>query len=265
MGSMLLNEFIASEGLKPSEIIVSTRTKAKLQTLKEKWNQINIAEDNREVVRSAKHIFICVKPAELKNILYDLKDNITAETHIISLAGTVLIKNIEAVTNGKVTKITPSITSEAHGGITLVCHNDKVTVDDAAFVEALLNKISTVKVLKEEEFDLAVDLTSCAPGFIAAIFREFLSAALLYNRTLTEAELNDMVVRTLSGTAKLFTDKGMSFYEVITRVATKGGITEEGVKVIRKGMPQVFEELFRETRSKRSRITETVNRDFQEF
>jgi pyrroline-5-carboxylate reductase len=61
MGSMLVNSFISSGALTPGEIIVSTRTKSKLDLLKNQWGDIVIAGDNTEAARQAKYIFVCVK------------------------------------------------------------------------------------------------------------------------------------------------------------------------------------------------------------
>jgi pyrroline-5-carboxylate reductase len=56
----------------------------------------------------------------------------------------------------------------------------------------------------------------------------------------------------------------MNFEEVINRVATKGGITEEGVKVLRAGLPEIFDELFQQTLNKRNKTAEMIDNAFQE-
>ncbi|HEX3045741.1 MAG TPA: pyrroline-5-carboxylate reductase dimerization domain-containing protein [Bacillota bacterium] len=264
MGSMLLEGFISSGGLNPDEVIVSTRTKSKLETIKRQWDLIHIGQDNREVAQKAKYIFICVKQSEVKNILGEIKGATTPATHLISLAGSVSITNIERLITGGVTKITPSIASEVHDGITLICHNQKVTKEDAAYIESLLGRISTVKIINEADLELGIALTSCAPGFIAALFQEFVDASLKYNKGFTKTEIEAMVLQTLLGTARLFLEKDMDFEEVITRVATKGGLTEEGVKVLNAGLPEVFDEMFRETLNKRKKIAEMIDNAYQE-
>lgn len=264
MGSMLLDGFITSGGINPDQIIVSTKTKSKLEIVKEKWNQINIAQDNIEVAKKAKYIFICVKPLEVKNVLSEIKDFTTPETNIISIAGFVTIKNIEElISSGKVTKLIPSITSEVREGISLVCHNSRVTKEESTFIESLLAGISKVKAIEENNFELAIELTSCAPGFIAAIFQEFVTAGLRHNSNISKEDAEEMVIRTLFGTAKLFLEKNMKFEEAIARVATKGGITEEGVKVLKSRLPDVFKEMFNQTLDKRGRVKEMINKDFR--
>jgi pyrroline-5-carboxylate reductase len=50
----------------------------------------------------------------------------------------------------------------------------------------------------------------------------------------------------------------MEFFELIDRVATKGGITEEGVKVLNRHLPAVFDEVFEKTLAKHETVKEMV-------
>jgi pyrroline-5-carboxylate reductase len=264
MGSMLLNGFLTSGRLKPEEIILSTRTKSKLDTVKAAWNGIHTAKDNVEAVQKAKCIFICVKPLEVKGVLCEIKEHLTCDSHIVSIAGSVLIERMEELADCRITKLIPSLTSEVKGGISLVCHNKKVTAEAAAFLEYLLGAISTVKVIEEGCMALATEFTSCAPGLIAGIFNEFVAAGIRHGSGISREDAEEMVVRTLLGTARLFIEKSMGFEETISRVATKGGLTEEGVRVLKSGLPEVFDEMFETMLSKRIKTVEAANKTFLE-
>ena len=60
-----------------------------------------------------------------------------------------------------------------------------------------------------------------------------------------------MLLNTLGSTADLMLQKDMSFEDVVKRVATKGGITEVGSRVIYDGFPEVADEMFGKTMAKR--------------
>jgi pyrroline-5-carboxylate reductase len=49
-----------------------------------------------------------------------------------------------------------------------------------------------------------------------------------------------MVIETMYGTGKLLLEKGITFDNLINRVATKGGITEEGTKTIENKLPEII-------------------------
>ena len=72
-----------------------------------------------------------------------------------------------------------------------------------------------------------------------------------------------MLLSTMSGTADLMLEKDMSFEEVVSRVATRGGITEEGTKVIYDLFPPTAEQLFNNTLEKRRRTAEKAKESFE--
>ena len=104
---------------------------------------------------------------------------------------------------------------------------------------------------------MAADFTSCAPGIIAAIFQNFVEAGLKHSG-LPKEIAQQMVISTLFGTAKLLLEREMSFSQMISRVATKGGITEEAVKVLNRGLPSTFDEVYYRTLNKHNHVKELV-------
>jgi len=261
MGSMILNGFLASKVLEPNQVIVSSRTQSRLECLEEQWPGIEIAEGNKTLAQKCNRILICVKPLDVKGVLDEIVEYLHSDVHIISIAACITIGDIERIFPGKITRVMPSLTSEVGEGVSLICHNSHVGPEDAEYVERLFSAISTVKTIQEKNFEVAADLTSCAPGLIAAIFQEFAEAGVRHS-DLTREEAEDMVVSTLYGTSKLLYEKRMQFPEMISRVATKGGITEEGVKVLQKSLPSVFDEVFEKTLSKYERIKTEVRKQF---
>ncbi len=258
MGSMLVNGFLTANVIKQSDIFISTKTKTKLEELKILYPEVNICDKNEELASRCNYLFICVKPLEVKNVLSELSHSILDNTHIISIAGCVTLNNIASIFPGKVTKVIPSLTSEVKEGISLVCHNEKVTQYDKKFIERLLNSISRVKIISEEDFELGGDLTSCAPGLIACIFSEFVKTSNKHSSNISLEDAEDMVISTLYGTAKLLYKKKIGFDDMISRVATKGGITQEGVSVLEKRLPDVFDELFQVTLEKHEKVKNIV-------
>ena len=54
----------------------------------------------------------------------------------------------------------------------------------------------------------------------------------------------------------------LSFSDVVTRVATKGGITEEGTKVIYESFPETADRLFENTLEKRKQTAKRAEETF---
>ena len=76
------------------------------------------------------------------------------------------------------------------------------------------------------------------------------------------AQIEDMLARTLEGTGRLITQKGLSFSEVLERVATKGGITEVGAAEIFENFGKVAAAVFDKTLEKRKATTQKAKESF---
>lgn len=262
MGSMLLNGFLKAGVLSEDQVIVSTRTRSKLNDIKKRLPGITIADDNVAVARQSKVLLLAVKPRDMKPVLDEILGSLPKDTHLVFISAGVTINDVERLFHGKISKLIPSMTMEMREGVALACHNDRVEEADAENVEKWFGSISTVKRIEESNFEVAGDLTSCAPGLLSAVAQEFVRAGLRHG-SLTKEEAERMVIASFYGTAKLIAEKGMDFDEVISRVATPGGITEEGVKVLRSDLPATFDRVFDRTMRKQEVIKKTIKEQFE--
>lgn len=262
MGRMLVNGFINSGKLSPADIVISTRTRSKLDSLHPDWRDLYIAQDNPDAIKRAKTIFLCVKPYDVKAVLDEIKDTIGYDTHIISTAGSVQIESIENTVCGQVSKLTPTVTSEVNEGISLLCHGSRVSIKNREFAESLLNQISIVKILPEQDFEVAAEVTSCGPGLLSAVLQEFVHSAGRHTCSFENKDIEEMLMKTLFGLLKLYCEKNMSLGEIMERVATKGGITEEGIMVLKQGLPHNFDRMFTQMLDKRKNVNTLVNSQF---
>ena len=58
-------------------------------------------------------------------------------------------------------------------------------------------------------------------------------------------EIEDMILKTIIGTAMLKDDQGLSNNDIINKVATKKGITQEGVDLLDKKFHKISKSLIR--------------------
>ena len=71
-----------------------------------------------------------------------------------------------------------------------------------------------------------------------------------------------MVLNTMIATGQLMLEKNLSYQDVVSRVATKGGITEEGVNMIQKGFPKISDSIFEKTLEKRKQTALNAQKAF---
>ena len=252
MGKMLLINFIESEHFRKNELFVSSRSKEKLQEVEDK---ATVCDSNAEVAASSDIVFICLRPMDIKNVLEEIRASLKPKTLLVSLNGSVsftLLGNaLSPEGEGrKIAKVIPSVTAEINRSQTLVCYNEYVEEKDKEALKELLCLIGNVIELPENEIGMGSELVSCMPGFIASIF-DCVCAAAKEHTSIPKEDVVRMVLQTMIATGELMIQDDMTFEEVVTRVATPGGITEEGTKVVYAQFPKTAQELFEKTLEKR--------------
>lgn len=155
----------------------------------------------------------------------------------------------------------PSVTAEINKSQSLVCYNTKVGELDKAELGEILKCLGEVIELPENEIGMGSELVSCMPGFIVSIFDVMCQSAKKHTEISSE-QIVQMVLKTVSATSELMLIKNMTFKDVVSRVATKGGITEEGAKVIYEGFPEVADLMFEKTLEKRKQTAKKAEELF---
>jgi pyrroline-5-carboxylate reductase len=261
MGSIMLRALLDSGALTQEQVIIFNRTSEKLKDFRKTYRRVEVAKSLAILAPKCERIFICTATSAVQEVLSAILPYLPEDIHIISITGTIEIKCLESIFNGRITKVTPTQIAEIGEGVTLVCHNKMVLAKDKKFIRDIFGSIGRVKELKESQLDLAADLSSCAPAFYAAILNNFAEMAKNHG-DLTPKEINDIIIPTAYGTMKLFLEQNISFTDLISRVATKGGITEEGVKVLNQELPRVFDKILTVTLAKRASVKKQMREKY---
>lgn len=256
MGKMLLWKFSGS-GIRKEELYVANRTSEKLGEAEE----IAVISSNREVAVNCDIVFVCVRPVDLKDVLAEIGPELKKDALLVTLNGSITFDMIEKVVEHKTAKVIPSLTAEIDRSQTIVCYNEKVTDEDKKILESLLKTVGDVIELPENEVGMGSELVSCMPGFIASIFDVICNSAQKHTEIPRE-QIVSMVLKTMSATGELMLEKKMSFEDAVNRVATKGGITEEGTKVIYDLFPQAADMVFEKTLEKRKLTAQKAKESF---
>jgi len=260
MGSMLIRKFIGTGMIAPGNITASSKNGNSARALAGQTG-ITAAPSNTAVAEQAEVLFICVKPAEVRGVLDEVWGVLQHGVLVVSIAGSVTLADLahQAGLHARVARVIPAVTAEQEAGVSLVAFGRAVTPEDRALVLSLFSAIGTAVETEESNFDLYADLTSCAPAFIAAMMREYAAAA-VRTGAVEPAVAEFLVRKTLGGTARILDNDGTTFDDLIRRVATKGGTTEEGVKVLDARLPAVFDEVLRATEKRRLLRTKELAR-----
>ncbi len=254
MGKMLLGKFSESGKLRYDELYISSRTVSKIEEASDKYK---VMDSNIELAASSDIVFICTRPKDIVTVLEEIAGVVCEDTLIVSLNGSITFDSLEKISKHKYAKVIPSVTAEINRSQTLVTYNGYADAQDKADLMDLLSCIGNVIELPENEMGMGSELVSCMPGFIASMF-DVICRSAKQHTSIPDEQIIRMVLDTLCSTGELMLRKDMSFEDVVSRVATKGGITEVGSKVIYEGFPDIADEMFEKTLAKRRETAASV-------
>jgi len=258
MGKMLLWKFSGNAGITKDDLLVANRTPEKLSEAK----CIATICDNTTLAGTADIVFVCVRPSDMKTVLSEISSSLKDDALLVTLNGSITFDMIAKLVNCRTAKVIPSLTAEIDRSQTIVCYNSLVTDEDKILLSGLLSSFGKVIELPENEVGMGSELVSCMPGFIASIFDVICNSAEGHTE-IPKEQIVKMVLNTMSATGDLMLQKDLSFNDVVTRVATKGGITEEGTKVIYDMFPSAADEMFNKTLEKRRLTAEKAAASFE--
>ncbi len=253
LGSMLVKRFVETGAIEGAAILASNRTAEKVERLAEATG-IRPAS-NHVVAELSDVIFICVRPLEVRDVLGDVAYLLNSGKLVVSVAGDVSLEILQSLCPARLARAFPSMASQKLQGVTLLAFGDRIASEDRHLIADLFHAIGQTAQVEEKDFAVLADLTSCAPGYFAALMREFVLAA---ERKGIASELAERLVKqTLLGTAMLLEEE--SFAGLIKSVATIGGITEAGVKVIQREAPGMFDQLFLATEARHQQVRTKID------
>ncbi len=290
MGSMIVNNILKLNLLlEDEELIVSNRHLNKFESLIEEYpdENLNITSDNTEIAKSCEKILISVETPQFKEVMDEIAPCLNENTHIIYTCAGLNFNHIKSFYDGKISLVIPTLASTVTSnnaisslsrrkGVTLVKHNSKVELQERLFVEDLFNEFSYVKKIDnpiyfneeednlhptDNELEISTILTSCAPAFIA-IMIEKLAQTSSELAKVSKDEAEDMILKTIIGTALLKEDQSLSNEEIINKVATKKGITQEGVDLLDKKLNKINRELVKCLLNRFDEVKEDMNKTY---
>ena len=187
-----------------------------------------VAESNSELAAAVDAVVLCHKPAALDQVAAEVDGRAKV---VVSIMGATRTEVIEAAYPGiPVYRFMPNLPAEVGRGV--LCYAPGSRADDGPEQEilTLFGRAGTVIPLDEPLLEPAMALMSCGPAFLALVAEAMAEAGARHGLDLHQA--TRLVVETMAGTAAYLDANGLEPGEMRARVATPGGMTEQGLAVL---------------------------------
>ena len=228
MGTAMIQGILESGKCPPQEMMISCRTK---KTLEEKIAQfgVQISTDNRDVAAFADILFVAVKPQFYAEVLEEIKDLLTEEQILVSIApGKTLVWFDEVLgRNLKVIRTMPNTPSMVKEGMMGMCAGARVTDEDMALVRDLCSGFSQTEVIPEHLMDVVTAVSGSSPAYVFMFIEAMADAGVKLG--LPRAKAYKLAEQSILGSAKLALETGKHPGVLKDEVCSPGGTTIEAV------------------------------------
>ncbi len=187
-----------------------------------------VADSNAALAAAADLVVLCHKPAQLEQVAAEVAGTARAVASIV--ASTPVARLEAAYPDTPVYRFIPSIPVEVGRG--LLCYAPGTLADEGPRDEvlALFGRGGAVLAIDDALIEPAMALMSCGPAFLALVVDALADAGARHG--LAPAQARRMVVETMAGTAAWLDANGLAPDELRRRVATPGGLTEQGLQTL---------------------------------
>lgn len=186
-------------------------------------------EDGKEVLEHCKYVFLAVKPQGMDAALAQIKDAVTADTVLISIAAGLDGNYFRSRTRADVRIVlvmpnTPLLLGEGASALAQVA---PTTDEEFAFVKSIFDACGVTAVVSEDKMKEIIAINGSSPAFIYLFAKGFINYADSVGIDADAAKA--LFCKTLIGSAKMITDSGYTLDELIKMVSSPGGTTLAGL------------------------------------
>ena len=238
MGSILLQSFLRDGLLKATQTWATVAHAERARALNAKL-KIHAGIDNREAVRNADIIFLCVKPQVVADVLREIREDVTRDQLIISVAASVPTDMIERALekDAPVVRAMPNTPCVLGAGMTALCKGQFARKEHLEMATKFFAAVGRTVIVDEKHMDAVTGLSASGPAYIYIILESLAEAGVKVGLPRDIATL--LAAQTTMGAARVVLETGDHPALLKDAVTTPAGCTIDGILELEEGKLRV--------------------------
>lgn len=239
MGTAILSGMVR-HGIKKEKIKVTTRKVESADALAKKFGVTAYATGyqpnaNSLAVEGAQIVLLAIKPANVIEVLEQIKTVISKDALVISVAAGVTTATIESYLPESVSVIRamPNTPALIQQGLTGISVGSRANAEQLAVAVELFDAVGKTVVLPEDQIDALSTISGSGPAYVFYFMEEFISAAKAMGFSHEDAYL--LVTQTFLGASELISQTQGDPAELRRQVTSPNGTTMKAVAVLEEG------------------------------
>ena len=192
-------------------------------------NGFCFADSIEDAAIEASHVLLSVKPQNYPEVLSELKkvDGYRKKIYISIGAGITVDSVSSALDGAVVIRALPNLPVSIGKGVSAICRNQNATEEAMLLVKNMFGAFGSVIEIDEEEMNRIIGVTSSAPAYVFKFINAICKGAEAQGLD-GQAMLRDICLMVI-GSAELLMSSEYTPEELISKVASKGGTTEQAL------------------------------------
>lgn len=226
MGGVINKGLIPANEIIGSDLFAPGREKVAAQF------GIKVTDSNIEVAQNAEIIILSVKPQFYADVIAEIKDIITENQLIITIAPGKTLAWLEEQFGKpvKITRTMPNTPAMVNEGMTAAVPNSYMNEEEIARVKAILESFGKVEFVSEKLMDVVVSVSGSSPAYVYMMIEAMADAAV--SGGMPRPQAYQFAAQAVLGSAKMVLETGMHPGALKDMVCSPAGTTIEAVRTL---------------------------------
>lgn len=219
---------------KKDDVIFTDASKERIQWI---HNQLEIesSNSNKDLVTRAKYIVLAIKPQYYASVLEEIKEVITTNHIVISIAPGITIDSIKAQLSNdiKIVRAMPNTPALIGEGMSAVSFSkDLFSEEEKEEIIRFFSSFGVMEEIEEKLMNAVVPISGSSPAYVYMMIEAMADAGVLAG--LSRKMAYTLAAQSVLGSAKMVLETGIHPGELKDAVCSPGGTTIEAVAILEK-------------------------------
>ncbi|BCK00219.1 pyrroline-5-carboxylate reductase [Anaerocolumna chitinilytica] len=232
-GNMGLPMILGAVKVFGTESILFTTKREERKVVVHKETGADYAWNNKTLVESCKYVVLAVKPQFFGDVYRDIKDSLTEEHIVISIAAGITIESMKQALGEHIRVVrsmpnTPALVGE---GMSAVCFSkDGYSESEKEWIDRFFNSFGKYEVFEESLMNSIVCASGSSPAYVYMFIEALADSAVKYG--IPRDKAYKLTAQTVLGAAKMILETGEHPGKLKDQVCSPGGTTIAAVEAL---------------------------------
>ena|SRR5579871_3244874 len=234
LGEALVAGLLGSGSVTREQLAATAAHRERTDAVAHKF-QIHTTTSNREAAEGADVILIAVKPKSMADVLADIREGLTENQVVISVAASVPTSYIESVLRKKVpvVRTMPNTPCLLRRGMTAIAPGLHTRTEHLELTQEIFHCLGRTVIIDEKHMDAVTGLSASGPAYIYIIIESLAEGGVKMG--LPRDTAIQLAAQTVFGAASMVLETGEHPALLKDSVTTPAGCTIDGILELEEG------------------------------